>query len=220
MMIGAIIKKRRTSMKLTQEELAAKLNVTPQAVSRWENEISLPDITLIPRISEVLNMSCDTLLKSKEERSINYAQAGVVIDTAEILIQNDIDVIFGFRKAEDQKTGRRVLHADDSEFLRTMVKQILTDNGYEVVEAKDGGECMQLLSKEKIDVLLLDINMPGYNGFQVLEKVQSEYPELPVLMLSAMADEKVVKETKRLGAKGFVAKPFGVDDLMGHVRSV
>lgn len=220
MMIGAIIKKRRTAMKLTQEELAAKMNVTPQAVSRWENEISLPDITLIPRISEVLNMSCDTLLKSKEERSINYAQAGVVIDTAEILIQNDIDMIFGFQKMEDQKQGQRVLHADDSEFLRTMVNQILTANGYEVVEAKDGVACMELLSKEKIDILLLDINMPGYNGFQVLEEVQSEYPKLPVLMLSAMADEKVVQKTKRLGAKGFVAKPFGVEDLMEHIRSM
>lgn len=220
MIIGSIIKKRRVAMKLTQEELAAKLNVTPQAVSRWENEISLPDITLIPRISEVLNMSCDTLLKSKEERSVNYALTGVVVDTAELLIQNDIDVIFGFQKTEDRKHGKKILHADDSEFLRMMVKQILTDNGYEVISVKDGTECMEVLSKDSIDILLLDINMPGYNGFQVLEKVQKEYPRIPVLVLSAMADESTVQRTKQLGAKGFVAKPFGVEDLMEHIRSV
>ena len=67
MMIGEMIKKRRGLMKLTQEELAAKLNVTPQAVSRWENEISMPDITLVPRIAEVLKVSCDDLLKGKEQ---------------------------------------------------------------------------------------------------------------------------------------------------------
>ncbi|MBQ9764880.1 MAG: response regulator [Lachnospiraceae bacterium] len=220
MMIGAIIKKRRTAMKLTQEELADKLNVTPQAVSRWENEISLPDITLVSRISEVLNMSCDTLLKTKEERSIHYARVGVTIDTAELLIQNDIDVIFDFQKVEESKDCRRVLHADDSEFLRTVVNQMLSAQGYEVLGAKDGTECMDILSKEKIDILLLDIDMPGYNGFEVLEKVSAEYPDLQVLMLSAMADEKTVQKTKELGAKGFVAKPFAAEDLLAHVRSM
>ena len=220
MMIGAIIKKRRLALKLTQEDLASKLNVTPQAVSRWENEISLPDITLIPRISEVLNMSTDTLLKSKEERSINYAQAGVVIDTAELLIQNDIDRIFGFQKQEDCKMGVKVLHADDSEYLRTMVNQMLTSYGYEVLSAKDGKECMELIATTEVDILLLDINMPSGNGFQILEQMQKEYPQLPVLMLSAMADEPTVKRTKNLGAKGFVAKPFGVEDLLEHIRSM
>ena len=67
MEIGRIIKKRRVAMKLTQEELADKLNVTPQAVSRWENETSLPDITLVPKISVALDLSCDTLLMKKED---------------------------------------------------------------------------------------------------------------------------------------------------------
>ena len=79
MEIGAIIKKRRVAMKLTQEELAEKLNVTPQAVSRWENEISLPDITLVPRIADLLKMSCDDLLKGKEHRITHYALAGGIL---------------------------------------------------------------------------------------------------------------------------------------------
>lgn len=145
MEIGAIIKKRRVMMKLTQEEFAAKLNVTPQAVSRWENEMSLPDITLLPRISEVLDISCDALLKEKAERSINYAQAGIVVDLADIMLQKDIDIFFPSRKSEQKTEGRVVLHADDSDYLRSMVKEILSTNAYDVIEAKNGVECLDIL---------------------------------------------------------------------------
>ena len=99
MEIGAIIKKRRMMMKLTQGEFAARLNVTPQAVSRWENEISLPDITLVPRIADILKLSSDDLLKGKEHRITHYALAGgILIDASEVMIQNDIDVLFGYSK--------------------------------------------------------------------------------------------------------------------------
>ncbi len=218
MEIGAIIKKRRVAMKLTQEELAEKLNVTPQAVSRWENEISLPDIALVPRIAEVLKMSCDDLLKGKEPCITHYALAGgILIDASEVLIQNDIDMLFGYCKEKEKRERRRILHADDAEFLRNMVKDILSSKGYVVLQAKDGEECMEILEKEPVDLLLLDINMPG-NGLEILKEVKHTYPQLPVLMLSAMADDKTVKKTLELGAAGFVAKPFGVEALLEHLK--
>lgn len=220
MEIGAIIKKRRVAMKLTQEELAEKLNVTPQAVSRWENEISLPDIALVPRIAELLKISCDDLLKGKEPCITHYALAGgILIDASEVLIQNDIDVLFGYCKENEKTNRRRVLHADDAEFLRNMVKEILNSQEYEVLQAKDGEACLDILSKESVDILLLDINMPG-NGLEILKEVKNTYPDLPVLMLSAMADDKTVKKTQELGASGFVSKPFGPKDLIEHLKYV
>ena len=220
MEIGAIIRKRRVAMKLTQEEFADKLNVTTQAVSRWENDMSLPDITLIPKISEVLSMSCDTLLKGKEERSINYEQAGITVDTADIMLQKDIDEIFSACKKKEKTAGRVVLHAEDSDYLRGMVRDIISTQGYSVIEAKDGVECMDILLREKPDILLLDINMSGYNGLEVLEQVKKEYPTIPVLMLSAVADVRTVQETFRLGASGFVAKPFGPKELLEHLNGI
>ena len=218
--LGAIIRKRRVAMKLTQEELAEKLNVTSQAVSQWENEKSLPDITLIPRISVVLDLSCDTLLMGKEERTVNYEHAGIAVDTADLMPQKEIDALFKFQKM-DLKTGTRVvLHADDSDYLRSMVTNILSTRGYNVLEAKDGVECLDILLKEKPDILLLDINMPGYNGIEVLEQMKKDYPNIPILMLSAIADSKTVQETLRLGAKGFLAKPFGAEDLLEHLNSI
>lgn len=62
--------------------------------------------------------------------------------------------------------------------------------------------------------------MPGYNGLEVLEQVKKGYPNLPVLMLSAVADMRTVQETVRLGAAGFVVKPFGPEDLVEHLRYI
>lgn len=220
MEIGAIIKKRRTVMKLTQEEFAGKLNVTPQAVSRWENEISLPDISLVPRIADILKLSCDDLLREKENRITHYALAGgIMIDASEVLIQNDIDVLFGYSKENEKNDRHLVLHADDADFLRNVVKDILSSQGYEVLQAKDGEECIDILSRNQVDILLLDINMPG-NGLVILEEVKKTYPNLPVLMLSAMADDQTVKKTLALGANGFVVKPFGAEDLIEHLKYV
>ena len=92
---GAKIRELRRRDGRTQEHLAEALGVTAQAVSRWENEISLPDITLVPRIAEVLEVSCDDLLGEKEPCITHHALAGgIMVDVAEIMIRDDIDVLF------------------------------------------------------------------------------------------------------------------------------
>lgn len=75
------------------------------------------------------------------------------------------------------------------------------------------------MTEDQVDILLLDINMPG-NGLVILEEVKKTYPDLPVLMLSAMADDQTVKKTLALGANGFVVKPFGAEELIGHLKYV
>ena len=99
------------------------------------------------------------------------------------------------------------------------MKDILSSQGYEVLQAKDGEECIDILSRNQVDILLLDINMPG-NGLVILEEVKKTYPDLPLLMLSAMADDQTVKKTLALGANGFVVKPFGAEDLIEHLKYV
>ena len=226
MKIGTIIKKQRMVMGLTQEGLAERLNVTPQAVSRWENALSYPDTPLLPRISQVLKVSCDELLLGKDDeadavnREDKEKLEAQTKDTC--LLQNDIDMLFGFTAdAEKNKTEAcRVLIADDSDFLRMMVNQILSVKQYTVLEAKDGGECMDVLAKETIDILILDIHMPVMDGFEVLIKVRERYPKLPVIMLTAACDAESVQKAKELGADSYVMKPFSADVLLEHVRNM
>jgi len=217
MRIGETIKVRRRAVKLTQEELAEKLNVTPQAVSRWENEVSLPDITLVPRICDELNISIDQLMKDFESRQADYLETKPV---AEPLTQKEIDAIFGFVRGQEKEDHRTVLHADDAEFLRMMVKDVLKSQGYTVLQAKNGIECMEMLYTKEVDILLLDINMPGYNGLDILGAVSEQFPKVKVLMLSALTDEATVREALKRGAKGFVAKPYNNQDLFEHMWGV
>ena len=89
-----------------------------------------------------------------------------------------------------------------------------------MIEVKDGLECLDVLLSKQPDILLLDINMPGINGLEVLEQVKKEYPYILVVMLSAVADLETVKEALRIGASGFVAKPFSPEDLVEHLNRI
>ena len=130
------------------------------------------------------------------------------------------NVRFFFTGALEKTDAYRILIADDSDFLRMMVNQILSAKQYTVLEAKDGGECMDILAKERVDILILDIHMPVMDGFEVLAKVKERYPKLPVVMLTAVCDAESVQKTRELGASSYVMKPFSADVLLEHVRNV
>ena len=224
MKIGTIIKKQRMVMGLTQEGLAERLNVTPQAVSRWENALSYPDTPLLPRISQVLQVSCDELLLGKGDAAdaVNSEDKEQLEEQTKdtCLLQNDIDMLFGFTADAEKTEACRVLIADDSDFLRMMVNQILSAKQYTVLEAKDGAECMDILAKESADILILDIHMPVMDGFEVLTKVRERYPKLPVVMLTVACDAESVQKARELGATSYMMKPFSADVLLEHVRNV
>lgn len=214
MIIGEIIKRRRLSQNLTQERLAEMLNVTPQAVSRWENEISYPDITLLPRISGVLRISADELLGIRESPNAEPREGEAA------LCQNDVDKIFGYTQSQDENGGRRVLLVDDADFLRKVVCDMLTSQGYAISGAAGAEEALHKLEKESFDVVLLDIAMPQMDGFEALKKIKELLPRLPVIMLSARSSEANVRKALDMGAAGFVAKPFNPEGLLEHIKNL
>ena len=89
MMIGEIIKKYRLERKLTQEEMAEALHITPQAVSRWETGVSYPDVTMLPQLAAYLHVSTDKLLGCENNE---------IIEHQEVLNQSQIDSIFDYRE--------------------------------------------------------------------------------------------------------------------------
>ncbi|MDE6594142.1 MAG: response regulator [Oscillospiraceae bacterium] len=211
MELGAMIKKYRLAKNVTQEEMACALFVTPQAVSRWENGLSLPDIAMIPRLVKYLGVSADVLLGCNETECKAPAEA----NNGDMLCQDQINCIFGAceekRKCADTKT---VLVVDDASFLRSMLCDILGRSNYRVLSAADGRECLDLLEREKADVCTLDIGMPGMNGLEVLAEIKRKYPGIKVIMLSAQSTKENVMEALRLGAEHFIAKPFKPDTLL------
>ena len=113
----------------------------------------------------------------------------------------------------------KILIADDSAFMRTVLKNILFKEGFEdLVEAKDGNEALEKFEKEKPDLILLDIIMPGLDGIGVLKALR--FKAVKVIVISAVGQEKMMEEARTLGAKKFIIKPFEAKNVIDAVKGV
>jgi DNA-binding NtrC family response regulator len=115
------------------------------------------------------------------------------------------------------KLRRRVLIVDDEVGVRESLRMALKDD-YDTTMAASGPEALQALTAGGIDVVLLDIIMPGTDGMQVLEELRTRHPSLPVIMLTATKTLKTAVAAMKLGAFHYIAKPFDVDDLRAHLE--
>jgi two-component system, NarL family, invasion response regulator UvrY len=116
----------------------------------------------------------------------------------------------------------KILIADDHPLIRNGLRQLISrETDMEVTsEASNAVEVFELLKKNKIDVLILDISMPGMSGFEVLDKIKQKLPKLPVLMLSALSEELYASKTLKAGASGFINKESAPEELVKAVRKV
>jgi len=114
---------------------------------------------------------------------------------------------------------KKILVADDSEFIRKVLKESLSSE-YEVVIANTGKKTLEMYKKEKPDLVLLDIIMPEgeEEGIQVLEKLFAMDKEVAVIMITAVGQDSIREECKRLGAKGYITKPFSEEDVLKEVK--
>lgn len=111
-----------------------------------------------------------------------------------------------------------VLLVDDAAFMRMMLKDILTNNGYEIAgEAENGAVAVDLYNELKPDLTIMDITMPEMDGLQAVKEIRSRDPEAKIVMCSAMGQQAMVIEAIQSGAKDFVVKPFQADRVLEAV---
>ncbi|MFB0555604.1 MAG: response regulator [Phycisphaerae bacterium] len=105
--------------------------------------------------------------------------------------------------------AKKILIVDDSLFMRMTLRNNLIKE-YEIVEADSGVEALKQFQKEKPDLVLLDIIMPQgeEEGVRVLEEIMKSYPQAQVVMITAVGQEAIIEECKKLGAKDYIVKPF------------
>ena len=111
---------------------------------------------------------------------------------------------------------------DDDMFQHKIINHLLKDDKYNLVFISSGTEALTMLIKERPDLVLLDINMPGIDGLEVLQRIK-QYRHLsgmPIIMISGMCEKKIVMQSMLHGAVDFVAKPFNRDLLLQKIRSV
>jgi CheY-like chemotaxis protein len=113
----------------------------------------------------------------------------------------------------------KILIVDDSKLSRSFVKQILRDEGHAFFEASDGDEALELFSKERPDLVLLDLTMPGMNGLDVLMRIKDFNSGAQIIIATADVQDMTRKEAIRLGAVGYITKPIQADELRRVVES-
>jgi len=108
----------------------------------------------------------------------------------------------------------KILIADDDRNLRLVLKNELTDAGFDVSEAENGKKTIDMLKKDTYDVLILDLNMPKLNGIDVLKKTKKLEIPIETIILTAHATISTAVEAMKLGAYDFITKPFKIDQLI------
>ncbi len=112
----------------------------------------------------------------------------------------------------------RVLVVDDEENIRKLLQQTLEGAGYDVVTAANGQEALDKVSQLQIEAVLLDIKMPGMSGMEVLQQITTNWPDVCVVMATAVGDAQTAVETIKLGAYDYITKPFNRDDMVLKVQ--
>jgi two-component system chemotaxis response regulator CheY len=103
----------------------------------------------------------------------------------------------------------KVLVVDDAAFMRVVLKDILTANGFEhIVEAPDGAAAIAAYQQHRPDLTTMDINMPGTDGMQALRQILQMNPAAKVVMVTSVEQKHVIQEAIKLGARDYIVKPF------------
>lgn len=117
--------------------------------------------------------------------------------------------------------AKNILIVDDAAFMRMMIKDILTKNGYNVAgEAENGAKAMEKYNELKPDLVLMDITMPEVDGIQALKNIKASDPNAKIIMCSAMGQQAMVIEAIQSGAKDFIVKPFQAERVLEAVKKV
>ena len=111
-----------------------------------------------------------------------------------------------------------ILLVEDDQTIRTLLRLLMEDNGYRVVEASDGGQALDRFAEASIDLVLLDVRLAGgMSGFDVCREIRRT-SQVPVIIVSAQQDSHDVVAGLEVGADDYVTKPFNEHELLARIR--
>jgi two-component system KDP operon response regulator KdpE len=113
----------------------------------------------------------------------------------------------------------KVLVVDDEPPIRRFLRTSLGAQNYQVTDAETGQEALDLIKREKFDLVVLDLGLPGMDGFDVIVKLREAGSDVPIVVLSSRSDEAGKVKALDLGADDYVTKPFGVEELLARIRA-
>lgn len=114
----------------------------------------------------------------------------------------------------------KILVVDDAAFIRMRVEKFLQRQGFDVFLAEDGTSGLESFKKEKPDIIFLDVTMPDISGMEVLKQIKEIDKDAKVVMLTNIDQQDTIMEAVKLGAKGFMKKPFEEEKLLDKINKL
>jgi DNA-binding NtrC family response regulator len=115
---------------------------------------------------------------------------------------------------------KKILVIDDEAIIRTSCERTLAPEGFDVRTATGGRDGLDCLEKEPFNLVLLDLKMPDIDGIEVLNKINQNWPDTKVVMITGYSTVDTAVQALRLGAFNFIEKPFTPDTLISAVREI
>ena len=154
-----------------------------------------------------------------EKEAIGSGAAEIFLRTMDIdqLCKRIKDMLMRFAVSPgpvaEEGRGKKILIVDDEEDIRELLRDFFTNKGFTILEAGDGPEALEIVQKEIPAVVLLDVQMPEMSGIEVLKRIKQKFPQIGVVMATAISDEGTTREAIRLGAYSYILKPFDLSYL-------
>ncbi|GER66357.1 sporulation initiation phosphotransferase F [Weizmannia acidilactici] len=111
-----------------------------------------------------------------------------------------------------------ILIVDDQFGIRILLTEVLQKEGYETFQAANGAQALDLAANREIDLVLLDMKIPGMNGIEILKRLKEMKPDIRVIIMTAYGELDMIEEAKDFGALNHFAKPFDIDDIREAVQ--
>jgi two-component system, chemotaxis family, chemotaxis protein CheY len=120
---------------------------------------------------------------------------------------------------ENGSAALRVLIVEDDPATRRLYKFLLTNGGYDVLEAEDGMAAVELLERNHCSLVITDMNMPRMGGMELIKHIRASYGDLYVILITAFGTPDIEKQALRIGANDYLPKPFDFEELEGRLRA-
>jgi DNA-binding response OmpR family regulator len=114
----------------------------------------------------------------------------------------------------------KILLLEDDPMLNDMITEYLSSTGHVITSTKSGNECMEVLEKQKFDLLILDINLPDVNGFTILEHMHAQKRMVPTIYISALIDIEDIDRAFDIGCHDYLKKPFHLRELTIRINKI
>lgn len=121
---------------------------------------------------------------------------------------------------ENDYAGSRILLVEDEDSLAIGLEYNLSEEGYFVIIAADGKQALEHIDSKQFDLVILDIMLPYLDGFEVAQKIREQFPQMPILMLTARTAAKDRIRGLELGADDYLTKPFHLQELLLRIRGM